>query len=151
MPDDPVSWLRLRENPSSENVKNEVYYSVMSNTHILIAEDDPVLREAYVRKFARHGYEIRTAENGEVAATMIREQVPDLLICDIMMPQRDGWAVLEQFPKGQRSFPVIMLTNLEDEETRERCQRLADGYFVKKDMTLKTLVEMAASLLSQKH
>ncbi|MSR87504.1 response regulator [Candidatus Peribacteria bacterium] len=115
---------------------------------ILIAEDDPVLREAYVRKFARSGYTIRTAENGDQASQMIKEEAPDLLVCDIMMPGHDGWWVLGQFPKGKRPFLVIMLTNLADTSTRDRSQKEADGYFVKKDMTLLTLVSMATSLLS---
>jgi DNA-binding response OmpR family regulator len=118
---------------------------------ILIAEDDPVLREAYVRKFALTDFILNVAENGEQAAAIIRERTPDLLICDIMMPVHDGMWVLEQFPKKSRPFPVIMLTNLGDDATRERCKKLGmDDYFIKKDMSLHTLVEMAEKLLKQK-
>jgi CheY-like chemotaxis protein len=117
----------------------------MTHTHtILIAEDDPVLREAYVRRFSRTSFKVMTAENGDQAVKMITKEVPDLLICDIMMPERDGIWVLEQFPKKTRAFPVIMLTNLEDDETLERCKKLGmDGYFVKRTMSLHSLVEMA--------
>ena len=114
---------------------------------ILVAEDDPVLREAYGRAFAASGYKIRMAEDGEMAIQMIEEEAPDLLICDIMMPKKDGWAVLDSFPKGKRSFPIIMVTNLEDDKSRKKCKDLADGYFVKKDMTLHFLRTMAKTLL----
>jgi CheY-like chemotaxis protein len=117
--------------------------------NILIAEDDPVLREVYVRKLARTGCALRTAGDGESAVRMIREAAPDLLVCDITMPTRDGWWVLGQFPKEKRSFPIIMLTNVADDATRERCRRLADGYFVKKDMTLASLAETVRSLLTK--
>jgi CheY-like chemotaxis protein len=117
---------------------------------ILIAEDDPYLREAYLRRFARTSFSVRTAHDGEEAVAMIQEQTPDLLICDIMMPGKDGWWVLSQLPKKKRLFPVIMLTNLEDDETQEQCKRNAvDGYLVKKDMSLKTLVETAEHLLKE--
>lgn len=116
---------------------------------ILIAEDDPILREAYRRVFAsRTPFAIRTAENGEIAVEMIRQKAPDLLICDFMMPKRDGRWVLEQFPRDSREFPVIMLTNMEDPETRKICADLGmDGYLIKKDMTLHSLIEMSEKLL----
>ena len=117
---------------------------------ILIAEDDPILREAYMRRFALTDFVVSIAENGEQAAEMIRRQTPDLLICDIKMPVRDGMWVLEQFPKKSRNFSVIMLTNLGDEGTREKCKKLGtDDFFVKKDMSLHTLVEMAQRLLQE--
>lgn len=121
----------------------------MPRTHtILIAEDDPYLREAYLRRFARTPFAVRTAHDGEEAVHLIREQVPDLLICDVKMPGKDGWWVLEQFPKNQRTFPVVMLTNSEDDETRGRCATLGvDAFLVKKDMSLHTLVETVGQLL----
>lgn len=118
---------------------------------ILIAEDDPILREAYLRRFARTNFQVRTAENGHQAAEMIREKAPDVLICDIMMPVHDGVWVLEQFPKKSRKFPVIMLTNLGDDASREKCAKLGmDGYLIKKDMSLHLLVEMTENLLTKK-
>ena len=115
---------------------------------ILIAEDDPLLREVYVRRFARTPFEVRTAKDGEEAVAMIKESAPDLLICDMMMPKKEGWWVLEQFPKETRPFPAIMLTNMEDDATRKRCADLGvDGYLVKKDMSLATLVAKAEELL----
>lgn len=122
----------------------------MSNTNILIAEDDPILREAYIRKFSLTHFKVRTAENGEEADKMIKQSAPDLLICDIMMPIKDGTWVLEQYPKDKRSFPVIMLTNMEDDASHALCKKLGmDGYFIKKDMSLHTLVEMAEDLLKK--
>jgi CheY-like chemotaxis protein len=115
---------------------------------ILIAEDDPYLREAYIRRFARTPFVVRTARDGEEAVRLLRAQRPDLLICDVMMPRKDGWWVLEQFPKKRRTFPVVMLTNLEDEETRRRCAASGvEAHLVKKNMSLHTLVETVEQLL----
>ena len=118
---------------------------------ILIAEDDPVLREVYVRRFARTRFTIRTAENGDEAVMMLKKEKPDLFICDILMPKHNGDWVLEQFPKKDRAFKVIMLTNIEDKETQEKCKKLGvDGYLVKKNMSIHSLIDMAEQLLSSK-
>jgi two-component system, sensor histidine kinase and response regulator len=127
-----------------------IHAMAFEKNSILIAEDDPVLREAYIRRFKLTDFVVSIAENGDMAAKMIRQRTPDLLICDIMMPVHDGIWVLQQFPKKSRTFPVIMLTNLADDETREKCKKLGmDDYFVKKDMSLHSLIEMAERLLKQ--
>src|SRR5690349_7206393 len=113
----------------------------MAKADILVAEDDPVLRNLYIKKFSVAGYEIRTAEDGEQALKALAEQIPDVLVLDIHMPKVDGFQVLEQYPKDKRTFPVVMLTNFGDEKSRERGKELGvDDYFIKKDMTIKSLL-----------
>jgi CheY-like chemotaxis protein len=115
----------------------------MIKPDILIAEDDPVLRNLYVKKFSVSGFPIRAVEDGEQALAALQERFPQVLVLDIHMPKVDGFQVLEQYPKSQRSFPVVMLTNFADEKSRERGKDLgADEYFIKKDMTIKSLLEM---------
>lgn len=119
--------------------------------NILIAEDDPVLREVYSKKFTIAGYEIRTAQNGEEAIAEITKKEPDILILDINMPVLDGFGVLERFPKDQRNYPVILLTNFADEKNRERGSALgADDYFIKSEMTIRKLLEMVENVLKAK-
>ena len=121
----------------------------MARGNIIIAEDDPVLRNLYVKKFTMAEFAIRTAANGQEAITAITEQPPDLLILDIHMPIIDGFGVLERFPKATRTFPVIILSNFADEKYRARGRELgADDYFVKKDMTIRSLLDMAEKLLA---
>lgn len=115
----------------------------MVKPDILIAEDDPVLRNLYVKKFSVSGFPIRAVEDGEQALAALQERFPQVLVLDIHMPKVDGFQVLEHYPKVQRSFPVVMLTNFADEKSRERGVDLgADEYFIKKDMTIKSLLEM---------
>lgn len=115
----------------------------MIKPDILIAEDDPVLRNLYVKKFSVSGFPIRAVEDGEQALAALQERFPQVLVLDIHMPKVDGFQVLEQYPKNKRSFPVVMLTNFADEKSRERGADLgADEYFIKKDMTIKSLLEM---------
>jgi two-component system response regulator PrrA len=128
----------------------EGYTQSMAKGSIVIAEDDPVLRNLYVKKFSVAGFSIRTAADGEETVKVIEEEAPDLLILDLHMPKLDGFQVLEKFPKETRSFPVIVLTNFVEERFRSRAEELgADDYFVKKDMTIRSLLDMAERLLSK--
>jgi DNA-binding response OmpR family regulator len=115
----------------------------MPKAQILVAEDDAVLRNLYIKKFTIAGYSIRAAEDGEQAVREIESRVPDVLVLDIHMPKMDGFQVLERYPKATRTFPVVMLTNFADEVSKQRGKELgADEYFIKKDMTIKSLLEM---------
>lgn len=115
----------------------------MAKPDILIAEDDAVLRNLYIKKFSVAGYAIRAVEDGEQAVKEIDARFPDVLVLDIHMPKMDGFQVLEKYPKETRTFPVVMLTNFADERSKQRGMELgADDYFVKKDMTIKSLLEM---------
>lgn len=120
---------------------------LMANKKLLIAEDDTVLRDLYLRKFDPSEYDIRTAANGQEALDAISKEKPDLVLLDINMPVLDGFGVLENLPKEGRGFPVIILTNFDDQANRERGKAyMVDDYFVKKDMTIKSLVEMVERL-----
>jgi len=115
---------------------------------ILIAEDDPLLRDLYRKKFALAGYKIRTVEDGEKTIAAIDEDPPDLLILDINMPAIDGFGVLERYPEDDRTFKVLLLSNFGDKKNKERGKALGvENFFVKKDMSIKTLISSVEKLL----
>jgi DNA-binding response OmpR family regulator len=119
----------------------------MSGSGILIAEDDAVLREVYVKKLALAGFVVRTAQNGWEAIEAVEREHPRLLILDLNMPEGDGFAVLRRYPWTERSFPIIVVTNFGDAENRERVEELGvEGFFVKSEMTIKSLVKMVDGL-----
>lgn len=123
----------------------------MNIADILIAEDDAVLQEVYQKKFSIAGYSIRIAKNGEEAITAIQAKAPDILILDLNMPILDGFQVLEKFPEGTRTFPVVALTNFGDKASRDRGEALGvDAYFIKREMTIKQLIEMVERVLKSK-
>lgn len=120
----------------------------MAQYKILVAEDDTVLRDLYLRKFDKSVYDIRTAVNGEEAVKLIEQEKPDLVLLDINMPVLDGFGVLEKFPKEKRVFQIVLLTNFDDQANRDRGAKLGvTDYFVKKDMTIKLLLEMVERIL----
>ncbi len=123
-----------------------------AQTHdIIIAEDDEVLRDLYLRKFKSGNYTLRTASNGEETLRMIAEKKPDILLLDINMPILDGFGVLAKLQPPDRTFPVIILTNFDDEQNRSKgAEYKVTDYFVKKDMTIKSLVEMVDKQLANR-
>jgi len=78
----------------------------MSIKTILIIEDEASLRSEVVDMLSFEGYEMLEAENGREGIQKAREHVPDLILCDIMMPEMDGMGVLNQL----RKFPETMFT-----------------------------------------
>ena len=99
----------------------------MANTlTILIVEDDAFLLSMYTEKFRAEGFEVITASNGTEAVRVAAEEEPDIILLDIMLPQADGFAVLEQLKKDKKTndIPVLLLTNLSQKEDIARGQQL---------------------------
>src|SRR3990170_8069913 len=101
---------------------------------VLIVEDDPVLLKMYTEKFGYEGFKVLNAKDGEEALKVSLEEKVDIILLDIMLPRMSGTDYLEKFrqnPKG-KSVPVIALTNLAEEEERQRALRLGvKEYLVK--------------------
>lgn len=101
---------------------------------ILLIEDDQIMREntAEILELAR--YEVTTAPNGRLGSTLAKEVRPDLIICDIMMPELDGYGVLHILSKDPKtaSIPFIFLTaKAEKSEIRKGMDLGADDYLTK--------------------
>ena len=63
---------------------------------ILVIEDDVSLREFMIKYFLeKEGYHVITAENGEIGLEKAKQELPDLIICDIMMPKMNGYEVIQ--------------------------------------------------------
>ena len=100
---------------------------------ILIVDDSAEIRR-YLEKCLKTGFNILTAANGQEALDIALEQLPDLIITDVVMPQMDGFALLEKIKTDRRSshIPVIMLTGRVDAESRLKgMQRGANAYLAK--------------------
>ena len=106
----------------------------MSNI-ILVAEDEPFLRELIALDLQDKGFDIRTASDGEETVRSIEEQPPRLLLLDLLMPKMDGYEVLEHIRSKALIFPIIVLSNLSDPSEQEKCLKLgASGFLVKSNI-----------------
>ncbi len=77
---------------------------------ILIAEDERNIREAIADLFVGSGYQVRTAADGAAALEEYERKRPDLILLDVMMPKKDGFAVLGEIRCRDSLLPVILLT-----------------------------------------
>jgi DNA-binding response OmpR family regulator len=81
----------------------------MSNAKILIVEDEPSLIETLDYSLRRQGYEVVTANDGRKALVSARQQQPDLIVLDVMLPGLDGFEVC-RILRQEMNVPIIMLT-----------------------------------------
>ena len=85
------------------------------HTRVLVVEDDPTQRERVQSWLASQHWQISEAENGRVALDRLMDDVPDIILLDLMMPEMDGFQLitaLQERPTWQ-SIPVIVITSLD--------------------------------------
>lgn len=113
--------------------------------HILVIDDDESIREALAESLAVAGYAVDTAPNGKEGLGKILADKPDLILLDIIMPEMNGWAVLDEIKKDDeaKETPVIVLTNLDGVENISKAlERDAHEYIVKGDTDIKDILAM---------
>jgi putative two-component system response regulator len=111
---------------------------------ILIAEDDALLMNVYKKKFSGPMYRLLTAADGEAALQLAKENKPDVIMLDVVMPKRNGFEVLKalKVDSTTASIPVIILSNLGEEGDVEKGKKLgAADYIVKANVTINQVVE----------
>ena len=118
---------------------------------ILVIEDDRFIGEMYVRSLQRAEFEVDWVTNGNDAISAAVTKSYDLLLLDVMLPEKQGTEVLRQLRfSGEDKIPhsrVIVLTNFDqDDESRSAMQAKADGYLIKADITPKKLIEIIKQL-----
>jgi len=77
---------------------------------ILVVDDEPNLRRVLSAQLERDGYDVHTAEDGEQALTILKENHIDLVITDLRMPRIDGMELLRRVQKIDTDLPVVMIT-----------------------------------------
>ena len=101
---------------------------------ILVVDDNEDNRAMLARRLARQGYEVLTAAGGQAALATLAARPMDLVLLDVMMPDLDGYAVLQRLKADPalRDIPVLMISALDDMDSVVRCIQLgADDYLGK--------------------
>ncbi len=115
---------------------------------VLIVEDEPAQREILAYNLESEGYAVARAENGEEALMLVKEQAPDLIVLDWMLPNVSGIEVCRQLKTRPetRGVPIIMLSARSEEVDRVRgLETGADDYVVKPY----SVIELMARVRSQ--
>jgi CheY-like chemotaxis protein/DNA-binding CsgD family transcriptional regulator len=85
---------------------------------VLVVDDEPDLRELVRINLSLDGHRVLLAADGDEALRVVHERPPDLIVLDVLMPRRDGWAVLGALKAedpARSQIPVLMLTAMADE------------------------------------
>lgn len=117
---------------------------------ILIVEDDKFLRDVIAKKLVKEGYVIIEAMNGEEGLLKIKEDKPDLILLDLILPGMNGFEFLELIKKNQESsqIPVVILSNLGQRDEMKRGFELgAIDYLVKAHFSPSEVVKKVKDVL----
>ena len=117
---------------------------------ILIVEDDKFLRELITQKLIREDFEVSEAVDGEEGIRKIKEEKPDLILLDLILPGIDGFEVLSQMKKESTlvSTPVIILSNLGQKDDVERGLKMgAVDYLIKAHFTPGEIIDKIKAAL----
>ena len=113
-------------------------------TKILIAEDEPTLNKALTEFLTEDGFDVLNVFDGEETVKIARESKPDLILLDIILPKKDGYEVLDELKRDEKTtkIPIILLTNLESAENIQKAfDKGATTYLVKSNYKLEDVVK----------
>ena len=120
---------------------------------ILIVEDDRFIGEMYVRSLKKAGYDVDWMVDGNDGLIAARNKPYDLVLLDVMLPERRGSEILDALRGEEDLIPnsrVIVLTNFEqDDESRMAMESRADAYLIKAEITPNKLISVIQQLDSQ--
>lgn len=111
-------------------------------TRILIVDDEESVLESLSRILEQSDYEYETTSDGWLALGLIESFKPDLIILDIMMPDIDGFTILEQLKNREesRTIPVILLSGLDEDTKIWEGYNLGASYYITKPFTADELL-----------
>lgn len=121
-------------------------------TKIAIIEDDPVISQMYRMKFEADGFDVQLANDGKKGVALVEHFSPDIILLDLQMPEMSGDEALSVIRKSEigKNIPVIILTNLGEEEAPKTIRSLGiHSYIVKAELTPRQVVQRVKDALSE--
>lgn len=136
---------------AASNSSNPAEQTTANQKKIMIVEDEKVLADALAIKFQHEGFQVFKAENGQVGLDMIKENKPDVVLLDLMMPVMDGKTMLRKLREVPdfKYLPVVVLTNAgEVDNIRETKQYdNASAFLIKSNINPEDVVKVVKDLL----
>lgn len=120
----------------------------MAGYRILIVEDEPVHLNVMKAKLEYEGYEVLVATDGETGYRMAKEEKPNLVLLDIILPELDGFGVLEKLKKDKINIPVIIVSNSGQPVEVDKALKMgAKDYLVKAEFNPADVLEKVEKVL----
>jgi CheY-like chemotaxis protein len=125
----------------------------MIKKKVLIVDDEKAFRFLISKTLEKAGFEVMTAENGEVAVQKALAEHPEVILMDLYMPHKDGMTAIREIRQDTwgKTANIVVLTNIDyPESMRESKDLHIENYVVKSSQSLKDIAEMVVSLTSAK-
>ncbi len=119
---------------------------------ILLIEDEMRLHKMFEDVFKKAGFELISAYDGVTGLRLAEEELPCLILLDIILPKKNGFEVLNELKKNQllSGIPIVILTNLEGRQDVEKALSLgASVYLVKSNYSIDELLEKIKEIIAQ--
>lgn len=142
-------YLHGAEPTSKEKGANPKF----SGVKILIVEDDPFLSSIIGVRLGKEGYTVSVMTSGEQALALLKKEIPDLILLDIVLPGISGFDVLKAIKaeKRNKNIAILIFSNLGQEHEIEDSKKLgADAFLVKAKFTPREVLEKIQELLKKK-
>jgi two-component system OmpR family response regulator len=121
--------------------------SAQGEARLLVVEDDPNILELLSASLRFAGFSVRTATNGAQAVQVAREDRPDLVVLDVMLPDLDGFEVIRKLRDGGTRTPVVFLTARDATDDKIRGLTLGGDDYVTKPFSLEELTARIRAVL----
>jgi DNA-binding response OmpR family regulator len=119
------------------------------NKRVMIVEDEKPMIKALTIKLKSEGFEVENAVDADEFFEKIKNGNFDLILLDLMLPKVSGFEILEKLRQDNNKIPVVVASNLSQEEDKKRSKDLgAVDYIVKSESSLVEMVEKIKSLLN---
>ena len=118
---------------------------------VLVVDDEPNIAKIVKKQLEVSGYDVIVAGDGEMALTKVREEHPEVILLDVMLPKRNGYEVLGILKQDEqlKHIPVMMLTaRAQQQDQQTSLEHGADAYLAK-PFQLEELVEQVQALLER--
>lgn len=116
---------------------------------IQIIEDSSFQRKCISRILEGAGHQVIQAENGKDGLEKLESNNPQVIFCDLLMPELDGFEFLEALRGKGNNLPVVMLTSDIQETSKSRCMELGANYFINKPPNEKEMFEVLDKILKE--
>jgi CheY-like chemotaxis protein len=116
-------------------------------SRILVVDDEPSLVDVLAALLTDEGHTVQTANDGRLALEVMADELPDLLITDVMMPRLDGWGLLASVRERTPALPVIVISAVDRRQARERKIFMTDHtVFLRKPFDIDALLTLVERL-----
>lgn len=118
------------------------------NKQVLIAEDEPYIVESLGFVLSHAGYTVTAVDDGRKVLDCVKDQQPDVVILDLMLPHRNGFEILKQLKNEEtlKTIPILMLTAKGQEQDRSTAEQLGVDAFITKPFSNREVLDCVNKL-----